>query len=322
MPKAGPPAMRKVLCYTQIMRYLYPDTSIWNCLCDQDVGPDALWSRLGGSGIVPVIGFNALYEIAKLFFVGTDEATGRGRELMTYMKGFLALGVPIVKENWALLIEEAMDVAGEKQMESPFRGQNDYQASVRAIDRLLNGEINNGEAQFFGSRKSAARSSRVGMKGHLEARPDLMAVLTKTSDEALPEFLRTASVGPAGQFVLLGHLRAEFPENSVTDLAAVASLLLRSSRYRFSHAMIRSDLYLNWRCANRGSIRSDLPDDTFHVVSAAYSEFFVTTEPDQANIARYSIDGVRAFVCDRGGSVMDQILGETRGQREFIAIER
>jgi hypothetical protein len=59
---------------------------------------------------------------------------------------------------------------------------------------------------------------------------------------------------------------------------------------------VRSDLYLNWRCARRGSVRRDLPDDTYHAVNACYCEGFVTTERDQAEHADYTNPGVAALV--------------------------
>lgn len=289
------------------MRYVYPDTSVWNCLCDQNDDARALWLALEEKGLALVLGFNVLFEIAKQFFTGTEEATERGRELLAYLKNYLALRVPIVKENWALLVEEALDATRHHPMDSCFRDDTEYQQTVHEIEKLCRGDVEPEAARFFKSRKSAARASRAQMREHLEARPDLKAILVRTSKDALPDFLRTASQGPAGQFLLLGHLRMEFPENSLEDLAGVARLLLLSPRYRVSHALTRSGLYLNWRCANRGSIRSDLPDDTFHIVSAAYSDVFATTETDQANIAGHAIEGIQTLVCDQSESISDQL---------------
>jgi hypothetical protein len=60
--------------------------------------------------------------------------------------------------------------------------------------------------------------------------------------------------------------------------------------------MTRADLYLIWRCSKRGSLRADLPDDTFHVVNAAYSDIFITMEEDQARIARHAMEGIETLV--------------------------
>jgi hypothetical protein len=292
------------------MRYLYAETSVWNCLCDQNADPQALSLDLAKRDVAFAVGFNVLYEIAKLFFTGKREAERRGRELFTYIKRHLTLQVPILKENWALLIEEAMDVTGDERMQSWFRDVNQYQITIQEIDKLCRGELAPEAARFFESRKSAARTSRNTMKDHLEARPDLKAILDMTKDDDLSHFLTTESMGPGGQFLLLAHLCSEFPKNSPSDLAPVARLLLQSPRYRVSRAMTRAGLYLNWRCVKRGSIRGDLPDDTFHVVSAAYCDIFVTAEADQATIACHAVDGIQAIVTNGNELISDRLVHE------------
>ncbi len=291
------------------MTFIYPDTSIWNCLCDQDADPGELVSTLANRDVSFALGFNVRFEIAKLFFRGKDN-TERGRELFAYMNRYLALRVPIVKENWALLVEEALDVTENKRMESWIRNDCQYQQTIQEIDKLCRGETTPEAARFFKGRKAAAQASRTMIANHLEVQPDLKESLDRISDETLPSFLESACTGPAGQYLLTGHLRSEFSEDSATDLAGVAMLLLQSPRYRASRAMTRADLYLNWRCVKRRSIRDDLPDDIFHVVSAAYSDIFVTTESDQANIARHAMPGISTIVCDRCESVADRLSHE------------
>lgn len=289
------------------MRYVYPDTSIWNRLCDEKVEPQALCIALENRGLAMALGFNVMYEIAKQFFGGSAGGVDRGRRLFEYALPYFEIGVPVVKENWALLVEEALDVTGNQRMLSCFRGESDYQTAIREIEKLCRGEISAETAQFFAGRKSAARMSRIEMRANLESRPDLKAFLHKIDENSLPEFLDRASMGREGAFLLLGHLCREFPKNSVPQLATVAELLLRSQRYPASSALTRSGLYLNWRCVKRGSLRGDLPDDTFHVVSAAYCDVFVTTEADQAKIASYVIPGIQTVVCSEGESVVAQL---------------
>lgn len=299
------------------MRYLYADTSVWNHLCDQNSDSNELSLALENAEVGLAIGFNVPYEIAKLFFTGTKEDKARGRELFAYMKRYFALGVPIIKENWVLLIEEALDVTGQEKMQSSFRDSSQHQLAIQEIEKLCKGEIAPEAARFFEGRKSEARISRTSIRDHLEVRPDLKAILAGITDEALLDFLGTASAGPAGQFLLLGHLLREFSKNSSYELARVAELLLQSPRYRASRVMTRADLYLNWRCVKRGSIRSDLPDDTFHVVSAAYCDVFASTETDQANIARHAIEGVQTIVCNPNELVSEQLL---KGVRRTVGV--
>ena len=212
-----------------------------------------------------------VYEMGKLFHRGRESDQKRGRELLNYMKGYLALRVPIVQENWALLIEEALDVTGHAPMKSCFRTDDQYQMAVAEIDKVIwNGSLEPEGMKFFDGRRSLVRDSRTLIKGHLASRPDSTAYLRAVSDEGLAGFLATEGAGATGERLLLGHLSREFPDDPANELQQVAKLLLADPRYRVSRGLVRADLYLNWRCAKRGSIRSDLPDDVFHVISAAY----------------------------------------------------
>lgn len=279
--------------------------------CDQGADPRALSSALSSRALVPVLGFNVLYEMAKRFCAGTEDATKRGRELFTYMKNYLGLRIPIVKEPGALLIEEACDVTCTARMESCFRNDAEYRIASEEVNKLCEGSFEAEVAKFIQSRKILAQLGRSRMKEHLEAHPREKAVVGRIRDDAhLSHFITTQGMGRQGQLLLLGHLSADFPENSRDDLARIAVLRLESSRYRVSRAMTRAGLYLNWRCAQRGSIRSDLPDDTFHIVNAAYCHVFVTTEDDQANIARHVIEGIRTIVCDPRESISDRLINE------------
>jgi hypothetical protein len=288
------------------MRYLYADTSIWNRLCDENADPDTLCSALALRDIGFAIGFNVLYEMAKPFFTGTEQGTERGRKLLSYLKHYLSLHVPIVKENWALLVEEALDVTDTAPMESCFRNTSQYETVIQGIDNLIRGEIAPEVAEFFAGRKSLVRTSRNALKDQLAARPGVKTILGSASEEAIANLLRTNII--VGRTMLLGHLRREFPKDSPESLAVVAKLLLESPKYRASHTLTRSDLYLAWRCATRGSIRADLPDDTFHVVSASYCDIFVTTEADQADIALHAVEGIEARVFNHDEIISDGLL--------------
>jgi hypothetical protein len=52
-----------------------------------------------------------------------------------------------------------------------------------------------------------------------------------------------------------------------------------------SRAIVRADLYSNWRCANRDSNPRDLVDDMLHVLQAVYSDIYATAEPKQSDYA-------------------------------------
>ena len=50
--------------------------------------------------------------------------------------------------------------------------------------------------------------------------------------------------------------------------ALYQDLLTASPACHLSRALVRADLYYNWRCANRGSNPKDLFDDTYDVLNA------------------------------------------------------
>jgi hypothetical protein len=102
--------------------------------------------------------------------------------------------------------------------------------------------------------------------GHLESQPKVKQGLSQIKVESLGPWLDIATKSPAGRDVLVRHLSLVFERNPDKQLSQLADRLLSNDAYRISHAMVRSDLYLNWRCACRGSIRDDLPDDTYHVL--------------------------------------------------------
>jgi len=262
---------------------------------DQGVDPGFAVSVLESRGILLVLGHNVLYEIAKCFSSGRPDKVLRGQNLCRYLKSFMARRIPIAMENWALLIEEAFDVAGTPV---DHRGcyEENYSIACRVIEKLSEGNFEEEAAKSILSRKTKANQSRDAIRNGLDAKPNTKAALLATDEAALQQFMDEHCVAASGWRVLQAHLRSLFPHDPESDLAAAAWKLLHSARYRVARAITRVDIYLCWRCVHRGSIRSDLPDDAFHVTAAAYCQDFLTTERDQAEIATRALDGIRARV--------------------------
>ncbi len=245
--------------------------------------------------------------MVRRFSSQTPEAIARGQELFRFMRSLLDSRVQVVKENWALLIEEALDVTMVRPMKSMFRGETEYLRTYDEIDKLCKGNSSEAIAAFVGSRRQASESSRQEIKKALKRTPASAEFLRSINRDALPRFLGTAATGGPGRALLAKHLLNEFPSNSPHEAQTVATLLLNSRKYRLSRSMVRADLYLNWRCAHRESLRADLPDDTFHVVSASYCDFFLTTERDQSEIATLALEGITAAHHDGVESALDWI---------------
>jgi len=117
---------------------------------------------------------------------------------------------------------------------------------------------------------------------------DRCRILGKITENELPRWIERELRGTRGRRALQGHLALVFRRKPDRQLTHLAKRLLAGARYKAAHAVVRSDLYLNWRYVQRGSLRRDLPDDTYHAVNACYCESFVTTEADQAEHVAYT----------------------------------
>jgi hypothetical protein len=272
---------------------------------EQGVDPGLALSTLETRGAQPVLGYNVFYEIAKCFCAGRPDRTLRGQNLCRYIKSFMDRRIPLAMENWALLIEEAFHVVGNPVTDHGRRYKLNFSIAYREIEKLSEGNLEEGAAKYIANRKLHADQSRTSIRNGLNAKPQTKALLLSINEAALPQFLEMHCVSSLGQNLLLKHLRSLFPDDSEPELAVAAWKLLESGRYPVARAMTRIDIYLCWRCVHRGSLRDDLPDDAFHVAAAAYCQDFLTTEPDQTEIAVRAIDGIRARVY----SDEDPILG-------------
>lgn len=142
--------------------------------------------------------------------------------------------------------------------------------------------------RFVGRRKTTAQTARHEIQNHLATRPALSRTLAGIAETELLRWINREVKGTRGRRALQGHLAMVFRRKPDRQLTLLAKRLLAGARYRVAHALVRSDLYLNWRCARRGAVRGDLPDDTYHAVNACYCEIFATTEPDQAEHAAHT----------------------------------
>jgi hypothetical protein len=95
----------------------------------------------------------------------------------------------------------------------------------------------------------------------------------------------TAAATPTALSLLSDKIRYRFSEATLVDSLLYARALLESQTLRAAKALVRADLYFNWRCAHRGSIPKDLYDDMYHVLGAIYCDAYVTKEPAQAEYA-------------------------------------
>jgi hypothetical protein len=91
---------------TQRLSLIYPDTIIWNLLCDQNIDPRKLLNSLRAKGFTLVVSFHTIYELARNFEREDAAGNARGRQLFSYLKQYLDLDIPSTKQLWELILAE------------------------------------------------------------------------------------------------------------------------------------------------------------------------------------------------------------------------
>jgi len=267
---------------------IYFDTSLWNALCDQAVDAERLIIELAEQDFQIGLGTNAVYEMAKTFRMDKPDARERGKELFAYVKQYTDRAIPCLRETRDLLEREAAHAVGDATGVEVHWKDEEYAALREEIKKLADGVFDEKATRFVSRRKMTARNVPDEFRDHLSARPDLCRILEKIPEKELPRWIQRELSGTRGRRALQGHLALVFRRKPDRQLTHLAKRLLAGARYKAAHAVVRSDLYLNWRYAQRGSLRRDLPDDTYHGVNACYCESFVTTEADQAEHVAYT----------------------------------
>ena len=84
---------------------IYADTTVWNALCDQVVDAGKLTKDLATQRAQLVLGTNAVYEMAKTFMGSRPNARERGKELFSYLKQYVGLRIPLLRQADFLLRE-------------------------------------------------------------------------------------------------------------------------------------------------------------------------------------------------------------------------
>lgn len=260
---------------------IYLDTMLWNELCDQNVEPAALTSSLSAQGKVLVLGAEAIYEMAKTF----KSNPTRGKELFAYLKKFTDLGILGVKDNPMLLMAEA-DAAmnGTKVDFDVFWDAVNYARMKKEIEKLSNGVVDKKAEEFIESRRQLAAIERAAISSHYDGTSALKIRLSQVSPADLPRWI-AREAQRSGRFILKQHLAKLLPGGQPPKIAIAAKRILASRRFRLSHAVVRADLYGNWRAANTGSTPRDLLPDLDHVVTASYFDVYATKEAAQAKYA-------------------------------------
>lgn len=115
----------------------------------------------------------------------------------------------------------------------------------------------------------------------------------------LESWLDTEGTGSPGVQILAVHVSKCFPRIPENQALEYAKALLHPLAKRFARGVVRSDLYYNWRCANRGSVPKDLIDDLYHVLNAVYCDVYATGERGQTEYAHLILTPQTEVACTR-----------------------
>src|SRR5258706_13945708 len=112
--------------------------------------------------------------------------------------------------------------------------------------------------KFLRDQGMFATHSRAQQIQHLENRQDVKERLKAITEENLATWIEAEVFSREGAKSLAVHIMRRFPQATAEEAAEYASVLLGTGGIRFSKALLRADLYYNWRCARRGSVPKDM----------------------------------------------------------------
>jgi hypothetical protein len=273
---------------------IYLDTMLWNELCDQNVDAAALTSALAAQGKVLVLGTEAIYEMAKTF----KSNPSRGKKLFAYLKKFTDGGILGVRDNPRLLLAEAdAAMSGTRVEVDVFWDAVNYASMQKEVEKLSDGIVDKKAEDAIESRSQLAATERAGLSSHYGSTSGLKSRLSRVSATNLSKWISTEAQR-SGRFILKQHLAKLLPGGQPRQIATAAKRILTSRQFRLSHAVVRADLYGNWRAANTGSMPRDLLPDLDHVVTASYFDVYATKEAAQAKYAPLVLGKTKIAIYD------------------------
>lgn len=263
---------------------IYPDTNIWNRLCEQEKDPDEVVRALSLRSATLVLSPHTIYELARTFTGSKPNSNEKAVKLFSYIKEFLDLGIPCSKQLMELVGDEAVAFGLGQPHINPLIGSDDRKVSCQEVAKLAAGNLEQRVPDFIDKRRAFAAETREDQKNHFEGRQELKEHLLKVPENELSTWLSVETLTASGIAIVSSHLErisggsAPPPSWSLAFLQSPVSVA--------SKGVVRSDLYYNWRCANRGSNPPDLMDDILHVLQAIYCELYVTEESKQNRYAQ------------------------------------
>jgi hypothetical protein len=263
---------------------IYLDTDLWNILFFENIDPADLMGRLDAKGACLVFSSHNLYEIAKSFHRAESQTRAKGKKLVGFLLKFFESTIQHPVESGELLKAEANT---NKFVRGVFKDEVFVKASATNLfkdeaNALLQVQLPADIDEFISQRKAKVANLRTNQKNHLADRPHLVARLKGIPPHGLSTFLASESLSSQGLRILDHHLRAVFPDLPPVNARELSNVLLNSGVAPFTHSLVRSTLYMNWRAANYGGLPPDIPDDMYHMLGATYCDVYATGEAKQS----------------------------------------
>jgi hypothetical protein len=289
------------------MKLVYPDTIIWNLLCDQNVDPAAFLHQLNAKGYTLAHSFHTVYELGRNVETDGPSRIARGMQLFSYLKQYLDLGIPCTKELWELIVAEAYARENNLPDIDPMTTPDQCDITKQEVGLLANGTVGERVRPFIEERKKFAEETRDAQKSYMAVSDELRNYLKAKSEKDLASWMQEEVLTDSGTSLLYRRFVKKIrqvPVDYIRDL-------LRFPLAEASRATVRADLYYNWHCAKHSAIRLDLLDDLLHVLHAMYCDLYVTEEKNHAVFAPLILTSKTkiAIYPDRKTNVDQWILG-------------
>lgn len=229
--------------------YIYLDTNIWNALCDQNIDPKSLVTALSAKSSTIVFGSHNVFELAKTFMPGTDEANTRGALLFAYVAQFLDLGIPIIRETMETLQLEAHAFVAGGGFVNPFLSGSDYTSVRQEVGKLAARAVEGKVKEFLAARTQFAKDTRSDQIDHFVQHPDMKDALKAITAEQLPDWYAQGDFRLSGAENVAGPFTPARSDPSVTRCNSWPSLF--RARKMLPRGDIRRPLFQLALCESR-----------------------------------------------------------------------
>jgi hypothetical protein len=288
---------------------VYLDTNLWNALFHQRVRVDVLLDSLGKRDIRLVLSDESLYELAKTFLRSDGTGKEHAAALFNYLQEFIARSIPIAKENMDAVAAEMQSLQWKVREVFPFINASDYEIVRTMVEHLATGQPSGEEVERVNRRIALRDFDRRGIRDFFAANPSSKRAFQAITAEQFSGWVaREARTIRATQYIA-SQIQQYFPDQPASEIAEYAHFLQTAPANRISLGMIRRNIYINWRCAHRGSVPKDLFADSTHIVNANYCDVYGTGEKGQAEYASHLLaPSTRVCIYDNKAAPIDEWL--------------